>query len=148
MRRVMLILGAILFIGMVVGCPEGSSNVGSFDAGNMVQSFYQAINDGDTAKAQSYVSPGNAPMLELTEAMVSVMAGKIKKVEILDTIRSDGEFGGPPSVAVYVRITCDPGVPLRAPGYPRTWLSGNTCGDYMVGLYKYGSGWKIEGTFS
>ena len=138
---VALLVGLSLLIGIAARCDEDS-----FAADKMVLSYYSAINDGDTARAQSYVSPANPNMLELTEALVSVMAGKIQKVEVLDTARSEGVWGGLPTIGVVLRITCDPGVPQYAPGYPQTWSSGKTCGDVAVFLYEYGSGWKIGGT--
>jgi hypothetical protein len=144
MRRAVLILVTLLLIGTAISC-DGES-LESFAADKMVESFYEAINDGDTAKAQGYVSAGNSLMLELTEAMVSVMAGKIQKVEILDIIRAEGQFGGPPSIGVSVRITCAGEVPTFAPGYPTMWSPGHTCGDVDILLYKWDSGWKIETT--
>jgi len=138
-RRVMLILGAILLIGLVLGCPGRSS-----DAGKMVLAYYQAINDGDTAKAQSYVSLANTRMLELTEAMVSVMAGKIQKMEILDIYEDEGIWGGPAGKFVYVRITCAPGVPPHASSNPGVSEYGKTCGAVTVIVVEYDSGWKIE----
>jgi len=141
----MLILGAVLLIGMVAGCPLDSSNVGSFDAGKMVLSFYKAINDGDTAKAQSYVSAGDRSTLQCIEDLVGVMAGKIQKVEVLDIFRSEGMWGGSPFIEVSVRITCDPGVPTRVRSslYGGNCRNGTTCGDRKVFLLKFDSGWRI-----
>jgi len=138
-RTVMLILGVLLLIGVSISC-----NGDSLAADKMVESFYEAINNGDTAKAQSYVSLANTRMLELTEAMVSVMAGKIQKMEILDIYEDKGIWGGPAGKYVYVRITCTPGVPTHASSNPGVSEYGKTCGDVTVMVVEYESGWKIE----
>ena len=144
MRRAILFLVALLLIGTAISC-DGES-LESFAADKMIESWYEAINDGDTAEAQSYVSPGNEHMLELTEAMVSVMSGKIQNVEILDIIRAEGTYVSVPQIGVYVRITCAEGVPTSAPGYPTMFSPGRTCGDVDILLYEYDSGWKIYST--
>ena len=139
MRRIILIIAMLLLIGTTINC-DGDSVA----ADKMVESFYKAINNGDTAKAQSYVSLASTHMLELIEAMVSVMAGKIQKVEILDIYHDEGMFGGPGCKYVYVRITCSPGVPTYATGNPGVSGFGKTCGDVTVMVVEYESGWKIE----
>ncbi len=139
MIRVKLILGVALLVGvsLLIGT-AARCNEGSFAADKMVLSYYNAINNGDTAKAQSYISPGNQSMLRCTEDLVGAMAGKIHSVEVLDTIRwSEGAWGGPPQILVYVEITCDSDVPARVQGC-------GTCGNQEVLLVEFDSGWKIE----
>ena len=139
-RTTIPVLGVLLLVGPT-SCDEGASDVASFDAGKMVLAYYEAINDGDTAKAQSYIAAGEQWMLDCTEELVSLMAGKIQKVEVLDTIRSEEGFGwgGPPAIGVIIRITCDEGVPatVRSCGY------GGTCGTREILMHKFDSGWKI-----
>ena len=138
-RTAILILGALVLIGAMTSCDNDSSDVASFDAGRMVTSYYKAIDDGDTAKAQSYIAAGEQYLLDCTEDLVSLMAGKIQKVEVLDAIRAEGAGGVPPNILVYVRITCDAGVPATVRSCPY----GGTCGDRQIGMYKFDSGWKI-----
>jgi len=139
-RTTIPILGVLVLVGFT-SCDKDASDLASFDAGKMVQSYYKAINDGHTAKAQSYIAAGEQWMLDCTEDLVSLMAGKIQKVEVLDTIRSEGFMGGPPSIGVYARITCDEGVPTTA----RSCSYGGTCGNRQILMHKFDSGWKITG---
>lgn len=132
MRTAMLILGALLLIGTSIGCDRDS-----FAADKMVESFYKALNAGDTARAKSHISPADTTMLAAAEEMASCMAGKIQKVEILDIMRSEGVWGGPPFTYVWVRVTCATGVPTSVSGRVKT------CGDVMITLGEYESGWKI-----